>query len=210
MGSSIIFVILVLLPHVCRTTWFHTISPFRVLEGSVVRCGLTVQATKEQFSNWAAFEFTSLQNKAAEIIRGGWEAPIVRLVAQKTTCNFCMMMLWMQRRSTESLRMPCRKFSDQTVCNNVENRATPASVPLWLREAKLYQKLLQNVSFFYYYLLTSQDISLQSLKNVGRYLEQYCNINEHIKMTVSNMQKGRNTVQEGDRKSVRRASGWKK
>lgn len=29
-------------------------------------------------------------------------------------------------------------------------------------------------------------------------------------MTVSNIQKGRDTVQEGDRKSVRRASGRKK
>lgn len=83
MGSSIIFVILVLWPHVCRTTWFHTVSPFRVLQGSAVRRGLTVQAIKEQFSNWAAFEFTSLQNKAAEIIRGGREAPVVPLVAQK-------------------------------------------------------------------------------------------------------------------------------
>lgn len=50
-------------------------------------------------------------------------------------------MLWMQRRSLGSLWMPCRIFSFyQTVCNNMENCATVASVPLCLCETKLYLK----------------------------------------------------------------------
>lgn len=211
MGSSIIFVILALLPNVCRTTWFHTISPFRVLEGSVVRRGSTVQAITEQFSNWAAFEFTSLQNKAAEIIRGGREAPICAPCCTKkqlaTSAWWCC-----ECRGDPQRVSGCLAGNFQiklcAITQRIMQHRPQCHCDCVRRNC--IKNCCKTDPFFYYYLLTSQDISRQSLKNVGRYLEQYCNINEHIKMTVSNIQKGRDTVQEGDRKSVRRASGRKK